>query len=93
MALVAVHLSITGRVQGVGYRAWAAHQARRRGVRGWVRNRRDGSVEAVLIGEAVAVEAMIDACWRGPPMAWVDGIERGDAADDGGVAFEQKPTA
>jgi acylphosphatase len=88
----AVHLRITGRVQGVGFRAWTAHQAERRGLRGWVRNRRDGSVEALVIGEADAVEAMVEACRRGPSMAWVDGVERRDADDDGSSRFAMLPT-
>ena len=59
MAHNAVRLVITGRVQGVGFRAWTCGEARRRGLRGWVRNRHDGSVEALLIGAPEAVEAML----------------------------------
>ena len=57
---------ITGRVQGVGYRAWAIETATRLRLRGWVRNRADGSVEAFLIGDDDAVAAMIEACGQGP---------------------------
>lgn len=92
MARVAVHLLITGRVQGVGYRAWMAREARRRELAGWVRNRQEGGVEAVVIGEAMAVEAMIEACRRGPALARVDQIARDSAMDDGAAGFEQRAT-
>ena len=58
--------SIKGRVQGVYFRAWAQHQAELRGLEGWVRNRRDGSVEAVFAGPSEAVETMLKACHEGP---------------------------
>jgi acylphosphatase len=73
------HVIIRGRVQGVGYRAWTEITALERGVEGWVRNRRDGSVEALLIGTEQAVADMIAACRRGPPGARVDGIDQRDA--------------
>jgi acylphosphatase len=92
MASTAVHLRITGRVQGVGFRAWTAHQAGRRGLRGWVRNRRDGSVEALVIGDPDAVEAMVEACRRGPSMASVGAVERDAAEDDGSGGFAMLPT-
>ena len=60
------HVTISGRVQGVGYRYFVEHEARSRDLEGWVRNRRDGSVEAVFSGPAEAVTAMIAACRRGP---------------------------
>jgi acylphosphatase len=87
-----VRLRITGRVQGVGYRFWLNREARRHGLTGWVRNRSDGSVEALLKGEDAAVEAAIAACSRGPRMAAVDRVERSDAADDDSVGFEQRET-
>ncbi len=62
----AVHLRVTGRVQGVGYRAWALETASRLGLRGWVRNRSDGTVEALVIGAEDEVAAMIEACREGP---------------------------
>ena len=93
MARVAVHLLITGRVQGVGYRAWMARETRRRDLAGWVRNRQEGGVEAVVIGDAVAVEAMIEACRRGPALARVDQVARDPAMDDGAADFEQRATA
>jgi acylphosphatase len=75
------HVVIRGRVQGVGYRAWTQYTALDRGLDGWVRNRRDGSVEAVFAGAPEAVAAMIEACRRGPPGALVDELEDGTPAD------------
>ena len=66
------HVTIRGRVQGVGYRAWVEHQATARDLEGWVRNRRDGSVEAVFAGPEDVVTEMIAACRRGPSSARVD---------------------
>ena len=80
-------LRITGRVQGVGYRAWAIVAAERLGLRGWVRNRGDGSVEALVIGSEDAVAAMIEACWKGPLAARVTEVAVSDAADDGSRGF------
>jgi acylphosphatase len=76
------HVFIRGRVQGVGYRAWAEVAALERGIEGWVRNRRDGSVEAVLSGPENDVVAMIAECRRGPPGAWVDAIDQREATPD-----------
>ena len=64
-----VRICITGRVQGVGYRLWATRTATGLGLRGWVRNRADGSVEALVTGEAQDVAAMVQAAQRGPPAA------------------------
>jgi acylphosphatase len=69
-----VRLHIQGRVQGVWYRGWAVAEARKLGVSGWVRNRRDGSVEALISGPEAAVRAMIERCRRGPSAARVDHI-------------------
>ena len=74
MALQA-RLIVTGRVQGVGYRDWAIDMGRRLGLAGWVRNRSDGSVEALIVGEESAVGEMIAACRRGPTMARVDAVD------------------
>jgi acylphosphatase len=93
MTMVAVLLSIAGRVQGVGFRAWTVREARRRALRGWVRNRRDGRVEALLIGEVEEVEAMVEACRRGPTLARVDDLERKPVEDDGSHDFSEWPTA
>lgn len=88
-----VRLRITGRVQGVGYRAWVLATADRLGLRGWVRNRTDGSVEAVLLGEEGAVTAMIAACHDGPPAARVQDVVISDMGqDDIGNGFEARPT-
>jgi acylphosphatase len=76
------HVVIRGRVQGVGYRAWAEYTALDHGLDGWVRNRRDGSVEAVFAGAVDVVDAMIDACRRGPPGARVDAIDQQEGSPD-----------
>ena len=73
MALQA-RLAITGRVQGVGYRDWAVATGQRLGLSGWVRNRTDGSVEALVVGEDEAVGKMIEACRRGPRHAAVEAV-------------------
>ena len=73
---VMVHVVIRGRVQGVGYRAWAEYEARERGIAGWVRNRRDGSVEALFAGAEGDVAAMIEACRHGPPGARTDAVDQ-----------------
>ncbi|HEV2097977.1 MAG TPA: acylphosphatase [Stellaceae bacterium] len=87
-----VRLRIMGRVQGVGYRAWAIRIAAGIGLRGWVRNRADGSVELLAIGAADAVSAMVEAAHRGPPAARVEAIEIADDEDDGSVGFFARPT-
>jgi acylphosphatase len=93
---VILHLSIVGRVQGVGYRDWAVRAAREGGLSGWVRNRMDGTVEAMVAGDMAAVEDFIGKARRGPPAARVDRIDR-TAADDSGNAlphpFKRRPTA
>jgi acylphosphatase len=76
------HMIVRGRVQGVGYRAFVEHEALRRGVEGWVRNRRNGSVEAVFAGSIEIVEAMIEACRRGPFSARVDALDQREGTDD-----------
>ena len=74
MALQA-RLTISGRVQGVGFRDWLTDAALALGLTGWVRNRRDGAVEALIVGEESAVGQMIEACRRGPLLARVDSID------------------
>jgi acylphosphatase len=76
------HVVIRGRVQGVGYRAWVEHQAHVRRLDGWVRNRRDGSVEAVFAGPEAVVSDMIAACRRGPSAARVDAIDNDAGSPD-----------
>ena len=72
--MAALKVRIKGRVQGVGYRYWVVRQAGLIGVDGWVRNRRDGSVEAVLSGAPNAVLRMVESCREGPPMARVTDV-------------------
>ena len=96
---ITIHVVARGRVQGVGYRAFVEDEARQRRLRGWVRNRRDGSVEAVFSGPRDDVEAMIDACRRGPFSARVSALDQreGTEADlsEGGESgsFSVRPTA
>jgi len=92
---ISVHVRIEGRVQGVWYRAWTVEQATKRHLTGWVRNRADGSVEAVFCGPADAVRSMITACNDGPTFARVDRIveEPAPALEDGFNGFEKRPTA
>ncbi len=75
----AKHLVITGHVQGVGYRAWFAGEARRAGLKGWVRNRTDGTVEALIAGDANSIELFLATCWEGSLASRVDGIEATDS--------------
>ena len=92
MAVIAARLVITGRVQGVGYRYWARREARRRALRGWVRNLSDGSVEALAIGEAADIDAFVQACHSGPATARVVAVQREAAADDGTSGFAERAT-
>lgn len=89
----AVRLRLGGRVQGVGYWAWAVRTAAHLGLRGWVRNRADGSVEALVIGDEPAVAAMIEACREGPRTATVSDVAVSEAEDDGSPDFAAHPTA
>ena len=73
---------ITGRVQGVGYRAWVEHRARNHNLEGWVRNRRDGSVEALFAGPAEIVSEIVASCRRGPSSARVDAVQDEGAGPD-----------
>ena len=79
-------------MQGVGYRWWAIQQAVRMGLDGWVRNRRDGSVELLAIGPAAALDALVDAAGAGPAAASVSSVERADATDDGSIGFSERAT-
>jgi acylphosphatase len=90
--ITVLELRIEGLVQGVGYRAWAASEARKLGLTGWVRNRSDGMVEALVSGTTEAVEAFITACTRGPAGAQVANILRLPAKSPDKQSFEIKPT-
>lgn len=84
------HLQIHGRVQGVWFRDSMCREAERLGVAGWVRNRRDGTVEAVVQGEAAAVQAIIAWAHRGPPKAEVSRVAIEEAEGEF-AGFEQRP--
>jgi len=87
-----VRLIISGRVQGVSYRYWTVTQATARGLDGWVRNRRDGNVEAFISGPAQTVDEMIEACRRGPRGARVTGIAVHAETTRAESGFRQLPT-
>lgn len=89
---VTKHLQIYGRVQGVSYRYWTQQTAQSLGLSGWVRNRKDGSVEALVHGEAQDIEKLVTACNDGPSLANVGSIEVCDAGYDGTTGFEIKPS-
>ena len=89
---LSLRLRIHGRVQGVSYRAWAVRQARQLGLVGWVRNRTDGSVEAVVSGPASAVREMVGRCRRGPPAAIVRSVEESAEAGPVEAGFHQVAT-
>jgi acylphosphatase len=74
MARKTLRLRILGRVQGVGFRAFVADEAETRGLAGWVRNRADGGVEAVVAGDERVLDEMLEACRRGPRGARVDNV-------------------
>ncbi|MBN9596390.1 MAG: acylphosphatase [Afipia sp.] len=92
------HIIVRGKVQGVGYRAWLAGEAEARGLAGWARNRRDGTVEALLFGSDEAVAALITKCQHGPGMARVSGIDNQPVTEDmlklrtAGETFSVLPT-
>ena len=84
----AARLAVRGLVQGVGYRDWTVRKAQELGLSGWVRNRLDGSVEAVVSGDNPAVDAMIAACRDGPFNARVDAVDVTDWTDPVAPGFE-----
>jgi acylphosphatase len=90
--MITRHLTVTGRVQGVGYRHFMARTARDLHVTGWVRNRADGSVEAVICGTPATVNAMIERARRGPAHAMVSAC-RVTEADGDFTRFDTLPTA
>lgn len=89
---VARRLRIHGRVQGVWFRAWTLETAQSLGLDGWVRNRIDGTVEALAVGSAEAIEKLIIACHEGPPAAKVERVEVEEAKGIVPRGFKKKPT-
>ena len=87
-----VRLTITGRVQGVGHRLWATRMAANLGLRGWVRNRSDGSVEALVTGAPEDVAAMVEASRKGPSGAYVAEVTAVPDEDDGSDGFVARST-
>lgn len=87
-----VRVVIEGRVQGVWYRGWTVERATSLALSGWVRNRSDGSVEALFSGPTATVETMIAACRIGPPAACVSRLSVEPAAAPPGSGFHQRPT-
>lgn len=92
MGEVGLRIVVRGRVQGVWYRAWTMREAEALGLRGWVRNRADGSVEAALFGEESAVRAMVERCRVGPPAARVEAVEELPEPGPAPDGFRQAPT-
>jgi len=90
--VVAKRLRIHGRVQGVWYRGWMVQEAIRLGLAGWVRNRRDGTVEAVISGPDERVREMERRCHQGPPSAEVGRIETSPEPAPPDSGFRQRPT-
>ena len=88
----AVRVRIEGRVQGIGFRYWTVEQATVLGLRGWVRNRFDGSVEAVFAGPGRAVAEMVRRCRRGPPYARITRVEETEEPGAVGPGFHLEPT-
>ena len=83
---------IQGRVQGVWFRGWMAREAGARGLGGWVRNRFDGTVEALFTGPAATVDDMVEACRTGPPAARVTDVATHPAEDTGEAGFRFRPS-
>ena len=73
--MITRHIKVIGRVQGIGYRRWAEHEAQKLELSGWIRNVSDGSVELMIAGEENAVNSFISACLKGPAFASVLGIQ------------------
>ena len=90
--MVTKHLRIRGTVQGVCYRAWTVQTATQLGLTGWVRNRNDGTVEALVMGENNQIEKLIEACHEGPSAAQVKKIDIKEGAPEDLQTFEQRPT-
>ncbi|KAJ8637022.1 hypothetical protein MRB53_011289 [Persea americana] len=92
MPLKTVRVMIKGRVQGVFYRNWTVENARELGIKGWVRNRRDGSVEALFSGDPNSIQEMEARCRRGPPAAMVTALDVVPSDENPGDGFDRRPT-
>lgn len=92
MAETALRLRISGKVQNVWFRGWLVELASGAGLRGWVRNRSDGSVEALLIGPDSLVQEVAGHCRSGPPAAVVGGVRATPDRDDGSTGFRLRPS-
>ncbi len=92
MAVKSVRVVIEGRVQGVFFRAWTIQEATRRNLRGWIRNCRDGTVEALFSGTETEVNGMVRACWQGPPAAQVGNVTEHEADRPKEKDFGHMPT-
>ncbi|MCP5237904.1 MAG: acylphosphatase [Zoogloeaceae bacterium] len=92
MNIICRHLLIRGKVQGVYYRMTARNEAIAHGLSGWVRNRTDGCVEAVVNGPELAVRAFIDWAFQGPPAARVDAVEVEESEDASHTGFSMRST-
>jgi acylphosphatase len=92
MARTAFLIVVTGQVHGVGFRAFVRRSAAELGLDGWVRNRRDGSVEITAIGDPEAVDELVDRCTVGPTLAKVGEITVRGAPDDGTTGFHERAT-
>jgi acylphosphatase len=88
--VISRRLLISGRVQGVFYRAWTEHNARALGLDGWVRNLPDGRVEVLAMGAEDAVARLVDRCWQGPPAAKVADIVAQDCEAEPVAGFHQR---
>jgi acylphosphatase len=93
MTKKAVHVVIEGRVQGVWFRGWMKQEARALNVHGWVRNRFNGSVEAVIAGTEADVDKMLELCWLGPPSAKILAVTTEPTEDPGGDEFHHLSSA
>ena len=90
---MALRLTIAGIVQGVGYRDWMVREARGRDLSGWVLNRRDGTVEALIDGDEDDLTAMVEACRRGPRFAKVSAVSKEEVDEDAPYPFERREGA
>jgi acylphosphatase len=90
--VTAVRVIVEGRVQGVGYRAWVSREAQSRNLSGWVRNRGDGSVEAVFAGDQAKVAAMVEACRSGPGLAVVSNVRQEAWSNQPPTGFSVRPS-